>query len=721
MIRLSLTHRTVRVWLALALVASVCVYGFTRSESAEAAQSGSLSLITMSPMVATSPTQTVKLGGQLKLPSGQSYSDVIVQLDIMPVQYQSQMSEAAGSSTNEDQLSSVQDDLGTVSGTTTWSLNATVQQMGLDPGTVYALDVEAWSEGTQPLGSVRTYLPYQITADSSSFTATQLAVLVPVTAAPTLDGYQYQPKDNGSTLDEVTSDQLTTEMGENGSLYKLLSDAQGLKNVDLSWAVDPDLLDTAAQIESGYFVTSGDSTDDQPGSGADAVSGWLKLAKTVLAKNGELWELPSTDPDLGSLSHVSNAQAEQFVSAAVKATAASTTLSDDTGRAPKGLLAWPAGGQVNSATLNLAQSMNPTAVVTASDSVGLSVADGQYTPTGRASISGKSNIVVSDSNLDAIMSGDSVDASYVAAGSNATTLAQQRLLAQTALIAQERPSLSSARTILVELPRSSDQSDKDIAVLSALSEANWTRSASLSTLLDTAPDAKASTGKLTRSAAVTKTDLTTNQLDQAVSLSSQLSLYQSILAAADTTDGLAQAVERTVSTSWRGFPSDWSAFASAVQRRLTLQMGQVYLIQKSDLTMSGTSGSIPFTIHNGLSQRVILGLKFSMKPTGRLDIETVPTVEIPAHSSRTVQVKVTSRSPSATIQVTAYLVNSGGAHYGDAESNGSQTLQVSVTSIGFVALLLFAGSAALLVVAVGLRIYRGRRGSRKDQGTREGD
>ncbi len=308
----------------------------------------------------------------------------------------------------------------------------------------------------------------------------------------------------------------------------------------------------------------------------------------------------------------------------------------------------------------------------------------------------------------------------MAAGSSSNILAQQRLLAQTALIAQQRPN-SSARTLLMTLPRDSAQADKDVSVLSALSSANWVRSTSLSTLLAASPDADATTGNLNRSATVTKTDLTTAQLDQAISLSSQLSLYQSILAETDTNDGLPAAVERTVSTSWRGAAAEWSTFSSAVQNRLTAQMSEVFLIQKSDLTMSGTSGSIPFTIHNGLSQRVTLGLKFSMKPTGRLDIETVPAVQIPAHSSRTIQVKVTSRSPSATIQVTAYLVNSAGAHYGDAESNGSQTLQVSVTSIGFVALLLFAGSAALLVIAVGLRIYRGRRGSRKDPGTREGD
>lgn len=720
MIRLSLTHRMARVWLAAALVASVCVYGFTRAEPAEAAQSATLSLKTMAPMVATSASQSVRLGGELKLPAGQSYSDVIVQLDIMPVQVRSQMSEGPASSTDEVQLSSVQDNLGEVSGTTAWSLETTVRQMGLQPDTVYALDIEAWSNGSQPLGSVRTYLPYRISS-SSSLAPTQLAVLVPVTAASPLDGYQYQPKDNGSPWDEVTSNDLITAMGPTGSLDQLLEQGQALKGVELSWAVDPDLLDTASQIQSGYFVTTGESADEQAGTGADNVSAWLKLAKTVLGKNGELWQLPSTDPDLGSLSHLPKARAEQFVSTAAQQTAQSTTLKTATDRDPSGLLAWPAGGQLDTTTLALAQSLNPRAVVAASNSVDLAVTDHRYTPTGRASIDGKDDVAVSDSDLDAIMSGDSTDAGYVSAGSDPTLLAQQRLLAQTALITEEQPALSSPRTILVTLPRASEQAVKDMPVLSALTQASWIRPASLSSLLATAPDGKAGTGNLNRSDAVAKTDLTSAQLAQATSLSAQLALYQSILVGPDTSDGLPLAVERTVSTSWRGAPSAWSAFAAAVQRRLTMQMSQVYLIPKSDLTMSGTSGSIPFTIHNGLSQRVKLGLDFAMQPPGRLDIESVPAAEIPAHSSPTFQVKVTSRAPSATIQVTAYLVNSAGTHYGDAQSNGSQTLHVSVTSIGFVALLLFAGSAALLVIAVGLRIYRGRTGARKGQGTREGD
>jgi hypothetical protein len=56
------------------------------------------------------------------------------------------------------------------------------------------------------------------------------------------------------------------------------------------------------------------------------------------------------------------------------------------------------------------------------------------------------------------------------------------------------------------------------------------------------------------------------------------------------------------------------------------------------------------------------------------------------------------------VTVTAQLVTPDGADYGDPQS-----FQVTVSSIGSVTLIIFALSAALLVIAVGLRIYRGRR------------
>jgi hypothetical protein len=260
-----------------------------------------------------------------------------------------------------------------------------------------------------------------------------------------------------------------------------------------------------------------------------------------------------------------------------------------------------------------------------------------------------------------------------------------------------------------------------MGVLKVLQSASWVSPSGLSSLLAKSADSAASTGTPTRSSSVAGADLSSSQISSALSLQSQLKLFQSILTQADaTTAGFAEAVLRTVSTSWRGNSASWKTFESAVSGRLASQTGKVYLIPKSDLTLSGTSGSIPFTVVNGLPQSVKLGLNVQTSPSG-LNVTQIPARTFPANGSWTVEVKVDTKVASSTYQVTAFLVTPNGTHYGTVKSGGSQSLQVSVTSIGFVALLLFAGSAALLVFAVGLRIYRGRKRSRSEPATREGD
>jgi hypothetical protein len=117
---------------------------------------------------------------------------------------------------------------------------------------------------------------------------------------------------------------------------------------------------------------------------------------------------------------------------------------------------------------------------------------------------------------------------------------------------------------------------------------------------------------------------------------------------------------------------------------------------------------------------VKLGLSVVTDPASGLNVTQIPVRVFPAGGSTTVEVKVSTKVASSTYQVTAYLVTADGKRYG-TQSGGAQSLQVTVTSIGFVALLLFAGSAALLIFAVGLRIYRGRKRSRTEPATREGD
>jgi hypothetical protein len=706
----------VRAWLALALVAGAGAYGLATAGPAQAAQTVEVGLTSMNPAVATSDAGTLAMSGQLTVPSGHSYSDVIVQLAYAEIGFRSDLDD--GPETGEEhQLTDVQHVLGDIgAGTHPWNLSAGLSDLGLSPGHVYALDVQVWSDGSSLLGALRTYLPYEIGAGQSLAT-TQLTVLAPVTAPTPLDGYS-EPV-SGASYQELTQDNLIQQMGASGSLYQLLAKGALLPKGTVSWVVDPDLLSAAAQIAEGYVVAKPGASGDTVGPDTGNADDWLKEAKTVLAgPNSELWQLPSTDPDLGSLSHTSSAEAQRLLSTATDQSATTGAVKTATGLDPRGLLAFPADGQADAQTLKLAQSIDPAAVVVDSDSVGLSAPDESYTPTGRASANGHADLAVADSALDAIMDGDPADADYSGSGSNPTVLAGQRLLAQTALIALEKPDL--ARSVMLTLPRASATAVKDVGVLDYLHDAPWLKPAGLSTLLQQTPDKGASTGAVSRAASVSDTDLSSAQLNQVLALDSQLQLYQSILSGnAAAADGFTEAVLRTVSTGWRGQRPAWADFQSTVSSRLASQMDQVYLIPKSDLTLSGTSGSIPFTVVNHLTHSVSLGLDIETNRTG-LHV-TEPSVRTFTPGSTTVEVKVTAEAPGANVVVTAYLVNPSGQHYGSAESGGSRSLQVTVTSIGFVALLLFAGSAALLVFAVGLRIYRSRRGSRSTPETQPGD
>jgi hypothetical protein len=131
-------------------------------------------------------------------------------------------------------------------------------------------------------------------------------------------------------------------------------------------------------------------------------------------------------------------------------------------------------------------------------------------------------------------------------------------------------------------------------------------------------------------------------------------------------------------------------------------MGSVSLVQKSDLTLSGKSGVIPFTIENRFSNPVRVGIRITTDHAG-LTVQSITLQTVP-QGSTTVNVHVSSAVSGTRVTVTAQLVTPGGAKYGDPQS-----LQVTVSSIGSITLVIFGLSAALLVVAVGLRIYRSRR------------
>jgi hypothetical protein len=335
--------------------------------------------------------------------------------------------------------------------------------------------------------------------------------------------------------------------------------------------------------------------------------------------------------------------------------------------------------------------------------VDLRTASNSYTPTGLAALSGGTPLAISDSDLDAVFDGDPADATYT--GSSESLLASQRFLALSALIALERPYLSTPRTILVAPPR---QVQPSLPLLQAVGQAGWIKTVGLSSLLSATPDPESRTSAPTQSAASAAENLTAAQLTDAEAANTSLQSLEQVLTAPgqQATASYDPAVLRAVSSSWRGAASGQEKFTAAVGGRLSTSVDAVHLVPKANVTLSGKSGQIPFTIENQLSYSVRVGVRVTTDRSG-LTVKSVAVHTIP-EGSTTVEVPVDSTVSGASVTVTAQLVTGSGAPYGAPES-----LTVSVSSIGVITLVVFALSAALLVVGVVLRIYRGRRRRRE--------
>lgn len=693
------SHRSLRsLVISIFLLAAVLVIDRPAPSSA-ATNPGAVTVTLdgLTPAVAVKGS-TLHLKGSV-IGGSAAHDEVTIRLAVAALQVRSDMSSSAG--VGSDLVYGYEDELGPLAAKATapWKLQVPVSAFSPTSRSIYALDIEAYSDGER-IGVVRTYLPYGMAGDSS-FHATQLVILWPLTGAPALDGQ------SSKDVPEAVNDNLSAQFAPSGRLAKTLNTAAAApKNVTMSWAVDPDLLATANSESHGYSLYPNGTT----GAGAQNALGWLSEAKTVLggsasggagssstgpSNSGELWQLPASDPDLASLTRAGSAFATHLLTSAT--TASANTVADLTGRSPLGTLAWPADSQADPATLDLAKTLNPAATIVGSDSVGLHTPLESYTPTGRARTNGE-QLAVSDAALDAIFDGDTADAA--SNGSDHSLLAAQRFLAESALMALEQPNLSPPRTVMVTGPRTAAP---DPALLAAVGEAGWMKTVGLSTLLGAKPDSHAKLGDIKRDGAVAQSDLTAGQLSATATLSRSRQALSGILTRPDPAiDLFTPAVLRTVSTAWRSAAADQAAFSGAVQGRLATAMSLVSLVQKSDLTLSGKSGVIPFTVENRFSFPVKVGISITTDHAGltvqRVTLQTVPQGSTP------VNVHVSSAVSGTRVKVTAQLVTPDGAPYGEPQS-----LQVTVSSIGSVTLVIFGLSAALLVVAVVLRISRGRR------------
>ncbi|MGH8939622.1 MAG: DUF6049 family protein, partial [Actinomycetes bacterium] len=300
----------------------------------------------------------------------------------------------------------------------------------LDEFGVFVVGVEVVAsseEGFGRVGIVRTFVPF--VPQDPGFRPSGYSWLWPLVGAP-------KRLADGTYVD----DGLAAELAPGGRLERLLRTGVTLAETqNLTWVVDPELLETVRDMSQGYVVQTARGLKVEGTGQQDAIA-WLAALRTATTARDVL-ALPYADPDLVAL-HRHDRDAD---------VAAARQVGEDLvveilGRTVEGDVVWPADGYVDRSTLASLRPFGLRGVVL----------DGRalptrfplnYTPSGRATAraaGGDVPALVHDPGLTDLLSPPT---------SRSPLLSAQRFIAETAMITAELPSTGTDRVIVVAPPR----------------------------------------------------------------------------------------------------------------------------------------------------------------------------------------------------------------------------------------------------------------------------
>lgn len=580
--------------------------------------------------------------------------------------------------------------------TVTWTIPHATKELfssRSQPG-VYAVDVVAQQDHSDEVGVARTFVVWK--ADDGNYPHPNVAVLWPVTAATTLAGTV-----NG--LPAVDGTGFTDQLDPlSGRLTKVVDLGKTLPSVN--WVVDPDVLDSAFQLSNSYTPLNGTVT------GGAAATTWLEDVKGAI-KGAGCYTLPYTDPDLVTLAHTDGGADLAGRAAALSAPAAVGGCDD-----PGKVLAWPADGAADAATAHVIGTKLPqaTAVVSSSNYKVYDSNNADAVST-RAAVDGKVPAVVSDSLLSTVFAPAADDGGLSSPG----VLAGQKWLAQMAFLL--RDNVPDRSTVVAAPPRDFTPTQELVDAMNASKP--WVGFTTLDGLIHNPKVQPVTTRTDAAPAPATpnlKASVVQNAVDGAKANDGLMAIVQ--------TGGQDAAVPlRTVSTSWRGHAAAADQYSTTIYHQVNSQHSKVYFLrQAAPVTLSGKSGTVPVTIQNDLPTGIVVDVQACSQSSYRVKVTRQPgRIAIPGGSEQTVKIPVSVVGAGQQVSLHASLYTPGpdgqpGEPYYSADTcapgtsapPGVASLTVKISAIGIIALALMIGSAALLVVAIGLRVYRANRAHR---------
>ncbi len=603
-----------------------------------------------------------------------------------------------------------------------FDVRTTVDDLGLGELGVYPLDVEARGDvgdGPEQLGLAPTWVPY---FGGTPVQRTRVAVVWPLVD---------QPRQGTDTT--FVDDDLASTLSADGRLGRLLaaaragetrdcqSGARGPKAVTppptrcepplVTFAVDPDLLFAASTMTKPYKVRDGNET--VAGIGSAAATTWLDSLREGTLRRSVV-ALPYADPDVTALTRggTSTGFKDDLARAGLLGL---TEVRRTLGIEPLQTVAWPPAGPITSAATDALALGGARAFVLDPSAYGQPDSEPNRTPSARTVLPGSSagtslEGLVADSFLSDLVRGS-------LAQELGPRLAEQRFLAETAIIAAE--ATSTSRTLLIAPERRGDVVvPAAAAALRDLGRVPWLCPVTLASVAtgtercsgrpevasppadDRGPLATARIGELSsgylegiRGAREQASQLTDYVLSDKPAVQPQV---------AEITSRLRRAIARAESSAWRSDADAARAGAAALRREVTRLISKVK-VYGGQVLLTSTTGNLQVSLENTLEVPISVRVRFSAAGAALVETET-GLVEVTAGNAVPATVRAQTQK-SGQFVVQAQVFDRNGVPF---NPSGSGLAEVIVRSTGYgrLALAVTLGGAGVLLVAAGVRIVR---------------
>lgn len=409
------------------------------------------------------------------------------------------------------------------------------------------------------------------------------------------------------------------------------------------------VLDATSEREVSYAI------DPYLLSGTETQTAVPHIRKRL--KGREVFALPKFDADVTSLAQIDELRAADYLQAARSA------ISSELDTSASDILLWPEG-QADTSLADFAaaqESLGVGAIITGPTQL-LPVTPLTYTPSGKARIATDAGLVtalIPDSELSTTLTAAATDGV-----TSSTALARQRLLADTAVITQERP--ADPRHVLVTLPRNwNPDPERAQELLSALTAAPWVELEAVRTLIG------APSGQVEREPLPLKvepgTDLDGQLVKSAKAAQTDLNEFRSIIERPDLVLPLADIqLAGIVSNGWRHSPDERDALVAEISREVKRLQNSVNVIPAGAVNLVTDAGEIPVIIKNEFHQEVSVQVRLETD-SSFLKTTQVITAEVPADSESSVLVPVEAIG-NRDVEVAVNLETENGGQIGEPQT-----------------------------------------------------